>query len=79
MKKLFILGFVSAVMLAAAQESSSASGQPKNEPAPAALQEILKRTTHGRNMLAREGTDPEEGRFLRALSACIRYYTEGTR
>jgi len=79
MKKMFLVCFASAAMLAAAQESSPSSGQPKKEPAPAASQEMLKKTTHGRNMLARDAKDPEEGRFLRALSACIRYYTEGTR
>lgn len=38
--------------------------------------ETLKKTTHGRSMLSRDdGDDPESGRFMRALSACIRYYT----
>ena len=38
--------------------------------------ETLKKTTHGRSMLSRDdGGDAESGRFMRALSACIRYYT----
>lgn len=79
MRKLLVLSFASTVILAAAataQESSSTSQPPKTE---TASQEVLKKTTHGRAMLARDAKDPEEGRFLRALSACIRYYTGGNR
>lgn len=82
MKKLIVLSFASTVILAAAataQESSSTSGPPKTETAPAISQEVLKKTTHGRAMLARTGKDPEDGRFLRALAASIRHYTDGNR
>ncbi len=41
--------------------------------------EVLQKTTHGRNMLTRDSNNPEDGRFLRALTACIRYYTGGER
>ncbi|MPM93013.1 hypothetical protein SDC9_140149 [bioreactor metagenome] len=71
MKKLIIIGMISAatgVIAFAAQES----------PAPAANTEaVLKKTAHGRSMLARTDKDPEAGRFQRALSACIRYYMPG--
>jgi len=83
MRKLFVLSFASTVILTAAataQESSSTAGEPKAETTSAAAaaattQDMLKKTAHGRTMLAREGKDPEEGRFMRALTACIRYYT----
>ena len=38
--------------------------------------ETLRKTTHGRSMLSRDdGGDPESGRFMRALIACIRSFT----
>jgi len=84
MKKLIVLSFASTVILAAAataQESSSTSEPSKTETASATTtsQDVLKKTTHGRAMLTRESEDPEEGRFMRALTACIRYYTNGNR
>ena len=75
MKKQSCLSLLCATALAAipavAGEAAPAE-QPKAETVPA---EVLKKTTHGRSMLAREENDPEAGRFTRALSACIRYYT----
>ncbi|MBS1371717.1 MAG: hypothetical protein HPZ91_17365 [Lentisphaeria bacterium] len=81
MKKMYRLGLFCAVAssaflfvpAAAAEEAAPAAEQQQTEAAPA---EILKKTTHGRGMLSRDNADdPESGRFMRALLACIRYYT----
>ena len=82
---LFIVCSIALVPAASAADAETpapgASQSFQEQKAPAQTQEqqaeeTLRKTTHGRSMLARDdGGDAESGRFMRALSACIGSYT----